>query len=88
VEVELEGALLDPSSDAAATEAGEPGVSGRVLVADDCRIAPTARLDGPVVIGRGSTVGAGSRVKESVLLPSADVPEDALVAGAVYGRRA
>jgi mannose-1-phosphate guanylyltransferase/mannose-1-phosphate guanylyltransferase/phosphomannomutase len=88
VQVELEGALLDPSSDDAATEAGEPGVSGRVLLAEDCRIAPTARLDGPVVIGRGSTVGAGSRVKESVLLPSADVPEDALVAGAVYGRRA
>jgi mannose-1-phosphate guanylyltransferase len=87
VRVELEGELLEPSGGDAAVETGEPGVSGRVLVADGCRIDPTARLDGPLVIGPGSTVGAGSRVKESVLLPGADVPEGALVAGAVYGRR-
>jgi mannose-1-phosphate guanylyltransferase len=87
VRVELEGELLEPSGGDAAVEAGEPGVSGRVLVADGCRIDPTARLDGPLVIGPESTVGAGSRVKESVLLPGADVPEGALVAGAVYGRR-
>jgi mannose-1-phosphate guanylyltransferase len=76
VRVELEGELLEPSGGDAAVETGEPGVSGRVLVADGCRIDPTARLDGP-----------GCRVKESVLLPGADVPEGALVAGAVYGRR-
>jgi mannose-1-phosphate guanylyltransferase len=87
VRVELEGELLEPSGGDAAVETGEPGVSGRVLVAEGCRIDPTARLDGPLVIGPGSTVGAGSRVKESVLLPGADVPEGALVAGAVYGRR-
>src|SRR6476646_11975058 len=87
VRVELEGELLEPSGGDAAVETGEPGVSGRVLFADGCRIDPTARLDGPLVIGPGSTVGAGSRVKESVLLPGADVPEGALVAGAVYGRR-
>jgi mannose-1-phosphate guanylyltransferase len=87
VRVELEGELLEPSGGDAAVETGEPGVSGSVLVAEGCRIDPTARLDGPLVIGPGSTVGAGSRVKESVLLPGADVPEGALVAGAVYGRR-
>jgi mannose-1-phosphate guanylyltransferase len=87
VQVELEGELLEPSGGEAAAEAGEPGVSGEVLVADGCRIDPTARLDGPLVIGRGSTIGAGSRVKESVLLPGAAVAEGALVAGAVYGRR-
>jgi mannose-1-phosphate guanylyltransferase/mannose-1-phosphate guanylyltransferase/phosphomannomutase len=88
VRVELEGELMEPSGDDAAMAAGEPGVSGSVLVADGCRIDATARLDGPLVLGRGSTVGPGSRVKESVLLPGADVPEGALVAGAVYGRRA
>jgi mannose-1-phosphate guanylyltransferase/mannose-1-phosphate guanylyltransferase/phosphomannomutase len=88
VRVDLEGDLLDPSGGDAGLEAGEPGVGGRVLAAEGCRIDPTARLDGPVVIGRGSTVGAAARVKESVLLPGADVPPGALVAGAVYGRRA
>jgi mannose-1-phosphate guanylyltransferase len=88
VQVELQGELLDEAGGQAAIETGEPGVSGRVLAAEGCRIDATARLDGPLVIGRGSTVGAGSRVKESVLLPGAAVPERTLVAGAVYGRRA
>jgi NDP-sugar pyrophosphorylase family protein len=87
VRVELEGELLEQSGGDAAVETGEPGVSGRVLVADGCRIDPAARLDGPLVIGRGSTIRAGSRVKESVVLSGADVPEGSLVAGAVYGRR-
>ena len=63
-------------------------MSGRVLAAEGCRIDPTARLDGPLVIGRESSVGSGACLKESVVLPGADVPEGALVAGAVYGRRA
>jgi mannose-1-phosphate guanylyltransferase/mannose-1-phosphate guanylyltransferase/phosphomannomutase len=87
VRVELEGELLEQSGGDAAVETGEPGVSGPVLVADGCRIDPAARLDGPLVIGRGSTIRAGSRVKESVVLSGADVPEGSLVAGAVYGRR-
>ena len=86
--VELEGELLEPSGGEDALEAGEPGVSGRVLGRRGCRIDPTARLDGPLVIGRESSVGSGACVKESVVLPGADVPEGALVAGAVYGRRA
>jgi mannose-1-phosphate guanylyltransferase len=88
VTVELEGELLEPSGGEDALEAGEPGVSGRVLAAEGCRIDPTARLDGPLVIGRESSVGSGACLKESVVLPGADVPEGALVAGAVYGRRA
>ena len=88
VTVELEGELLEPSGGEDALEAGEPGVSGRVLAAGGCRIDPTARLDGPLVIGRESSVGSGACLKESVVLPGADVPEGALVAGAVYGRRA
>lgn len=88
VTVELKGELLEPSGGEDALEAGEPGVSGRVLAAEGCRIDPTARLDGPLVIGRESSVGSGACLKESVVLPGADVPEGALVAGAVYGRRA
>ena len=53
-----------------------------VLAAEGCEIDPGARLDGPLVIGAGCTVGAGARVKESVLLPGAEV-----AAGRARGRR-
>ena len=38
------------------------------------------------MIGDGCVVGAGARVKDSVLLPGSQVPAGAIVAGAVYGR--
>ena len=55
---------------------------------DGCEIGAGVRLDGPLVLGEGCTIGAGARVKESVVLPGAEVPQGALVAGAVYGRKA
>ena len=78
--------MQEPAGDADAIEAGEPGVSGPVLVGDGCELDKTARLDGPLVIGDGCTIGAGARVKDSVLLPGSQVPADAMVAGAIYGR--
>ncbi len=87
VRVDPAGSLLEPSGGDEAVEAGDPGVSGRVLVADGCELHPTARLDGPLVLGEGASVGAGARVKESVVLPGAAVPDGAVLAGAVYGRR-
>lgn len=87
VRVDSAGSLLEPSGGDEAVEAGDPGVSGRVLVADGCELHPTARLDGPLVLGEGASVGAGARVKESVVLPGAAVPDGAVLAGAVYGRR-
>ena len=49
--------------------------------------APTATdtVDGPVVMGSGAVVGSGARVRESVLLPGAEVPADGLLAGAIAG---
>jgi mannose-1-phosphate guanylyltransferase len=61
--------------------------SGAILLDDRATVAPGARLDGPLVIGAGATVGPGARVRESVLLPGAAVTDDALVAGAIIGRR-
>jgi mannose-1-phosphate guanylyltransferase len=87
VEVELAGRLAKPAGGADALERGEPGVSGRVLIGDGSQIDPQARLDGPLVVGAGCTVGAGARLKESVVLPGSDVPAGALVAGAIYGSR-
>src|SRR5215218_3102524 len=80
------GTLLDPAGTEEAIETGEPGISGPVLVGQNCELHPSARLDGPLVIGDGCVVGAGARVKQSVLLPGSEVPERAMVAGAVYGR--
>jgi mannose-1-phosphate guanylyltransferase/mannose-1-phosphate guanylyltransferase/phosphomannomutase len=86
VDVEPGGELLAETGGEAALEAGAPGVAGRVLAGEGCEIDPSARLDGPLVLGAGSVIGARAHVRESVLLPGAQVPEDALLAGAIAGR--
>jgi mannose-1-phosphate guanylyltransferase/mannose-1-phosphate guanylyltransferase/phosphomannomutase len=88
VDVELAGTLLAESGGDRASEEGEPGVSGRVLVDEGCAIDPSSRLDGPVTIGERCAIGAGARVKQAVLLPGAEVPADATLAGGVLGRAA
>jgi mannose-1-phosphate guanylyltransferase len=88
VEVELAGELLEPSGGDEALARGDAGVGGAVLVAEGCEIGAGVRLDGPLVLGEGCTVGDGAQVKESVVLPGAEVPQDALVASAIYGRKA
>jgi mannose-1-phosphate guanylyltransferase len=88
VEVEPAGELLGPEGGEEALERGDPGVDGRVLAAQGCEIGAGVRLDGPLVLGEGCSIGDGARVKESVVLPGAQVPQGALVAGAVYGRKA
>ena len=88
VEVELAGELLEPSGGDEALERGDPGVGGPVLAAEGCEIGAGVRLDGPLVLGEGCTIGDGAWVKESVVLSGAEVPPGALVASAVYGRRA
>jgi mannose-1-phosphate guanylyltransferase/mannose-1-phosphate guanylyltransferase/phosphomannomutase len=80
------GSLLDPAGAEEAIETGDPGVSPPVLVGDGCELDPSARLDGPLVIGGGCVIGARAQVKHSVLLPRSEVPDGAMVAGAIYGR--
>jgi mannose-1-phosphate guanylyltransferase len=86
VRVEAGGTFLDPIGEEAAVETGEPGISGPVLVGDGLELDSEARLDGPLVIGDRCAIGAGARVKHSVLLPGSQVPDGAIVAGAIYGR--
>ena len=88
VQVEPAGELLPSSGGDEALEHGDPGVGGPVLAAEGCEIGAEVRLDGPLVIGAGCTIGDGARVKESVVLPGAEVPPGALVASAIYGRKA
>jgi mannose-1-phosphate guanylyltransferase/mannose-1-phosphate guanylyltransferase/phosphomannomutase len=86
VDVKLNGTILEPTGGDAAVEAGEAGIAGRVLAGEDCDLDPLARLDGPLVIGDGCSVGAGARIRHSVLLPGAQVAPETIVAGGVHGR--
>ena len=83
VEVDPAGELVD--ADAGGSLGADVEQSGRVLVGDGARIAASARLDGPVVLGPESIVGSGARVRESVLLAGAEVPAGGLLAGAIAG---
>jgi mannose-1-phosphate guanylyltransferase len=88
----LNGAVgVDPAGEVveghADLESGDAGIRGRVLVGEHAEIDPAARIDGPAVIGPGARVGAGAMVKESVLLPGAEVAAEGLLAGSIAGRR-
>jgi NDP-sugar pyrophosphorylase family protein len=39
------------------------------------------------VIGDGAKVGSGSRIKDSIVLPGAQIPERSVVIGAILGAR-
>ena len=60
-------------------------VNGPVLLGEGAEIGEDVLLEGPLVIGPGSRIGDGARVRESVLLPGAEVPEQGLLAGAIAG---
>ena len=89
VSVELAGEVLDGGADeeSAASQDGGWELSGRVLLGEGATIEEGARIDGPVVIGPGASVGAEAIVKESVLLPEAQVPASSMLVGAIAGRR-
>src|SRR3954452_1575429 len=53
VGVRAAGDLLDPVGAEEAIETGDPGVTGPVLVGGGLQLDPSARLDGPLVVGDG-----------------------------------
>jgi mannose-1-phosphate guanylyltransferase len=85
VDVEPDGKLIDADSEEIPGNGVE--ASGRILLGRGARIEAGARLDGPLVIGARSVIGAGAMVRESVLLPGAEVPAEAVLASAIGGRR-
>jgi mannose-1-phosphate guanylyltransferase len=89
VRVDVAGQLLVGSDDddAPASMPGGWELSRKVLVGEGAVIEAGARIDGPAVLGAGTRIGAGSRVRESILLERAELPADALLAGAIAGRR-
>ncbi len=88
VQIDLAGKVVEGGDeDSPAEQQGGWELSGKVLVGDGATIAAGARIDGPCVIGPGSSVGPEAIVKGSVLLPEAEVPASSMLVGAVAGRR-
>jgi len=86
VELEPEGELLTGGfhSGAAAEDEGE--LRGPVLLGPDCDLGDDVRIDGPAVIGTGSRIGAGARLREVIALPGTEVPAGAVLIGAIAAR--
>lgn len=86
VRVEREGELVEGfrSGEAASDEGA---LKGPVLLGPGCEIGDDVRIDGPSVIGDGATVGAGSRLREVIALPGAEIPAGSVLIGAIAGRR-
>jgi mannose-1-phosphate guanylyltransferase len=68
-------------------EDGEPDLGGPVLIGPDCEIGDDVRIDGPAVIGDGARIGAGSRLRDVIVLPGGVVPERSILIGAILGAR-
>src|SRR4051794_29673587 len=78
--VEREGELVDGyRSGTAAEDEGE--LVGPVLIGPGAQIGDDVRIDGPAVIGEGASVGDGARLRETIVLPRAEVPVGAILIG-------
>lgn len=78
VGVTPEGELLEGGGDGAIAE-----VTGPVLLGPGAALGADAWVHGPAVIGEGARVGAGAKLREVVILPGVEVPDDTVLAGAV-----
>ena len=86
VEVDKDGELVDGFRSGTA-EADEGVLSGPVLLGPGCEIGDDVRIDGPAVIGAGARIGAGSRLREVIALPGAEIPAGSVLIGAIAGQR-
>ncbi len=83
IDLRVDGELVDGYRSGDAPAEGE--LRGPVLLGAGCTIADDVRIDGPSVIGDGVTIGAGSRLKEVIALPGAEIPASAVLVGAIAG---
>lgn len=87
VGIDLKGTIVGPTQ--GADHIGpQVAISGKVLVDEDSFARAGTRIDGPCVVGSGVRIGKNARIRNSVLLPGAQVPADAVVANAIIGTRA
>ena len=88
VEVEREGELLDGFRSGAAARATRASWRGPVLIGAGCEIGDDVRIDGPVGDRRrASGSGAGSRLREVIALPGAEIPAGSVLIGAIVAER-
>jgi mannose-1-phosphate guanylyltransferase/mannose-1-phosphate guanylyltransferase/phosphomannomutase len=86
VEVEREGELVEGFR--SGEPVGEEGpLLGPVLLGAGCEIGDDVRIDGPSVIGDGARIGAGSRLREVIALPGAEIPPRSVLIDATVGKR-
>jgi mannose-1-phosphate guanylyltransferase len=86
VAVESEGEVVDGFR-SGEPRADEGELAGPVLLGPGCSIGDDVRIDGPSVIGDGASIGAGSRLREVIALPGAELPAGSVLAGAIVARR-
>ncbi|HEY8501060.1 MAG TPA: NDP-sugar synthase [Solirubrobacterales bacterium] len=86
VGVEREGELVEGFR--SGEDPGDEGnLVGPVLLGPGCEIGDDVRIDGPSVIGDNVRVGAGSRLREVIALPGAEIPPRSVLIGAILGSR-
>jgi mannose-1-phosphate guanylyltransferase/mannose-1-phosphate guanylyltransferase/phosphomannomutase len=86
VVVEREGEVVEGFRNGTASD-DEGSLSGPVLVAPGAEIGDDVRIDGPSVIGDGARIGAGSRLREVIALPGAQIPPGSVLIGAIAAQR-
>ncbi|HEX2391651.1 MAG TPA: NDP-sugar synthase [Solirubrobacterales bacterium] len=86
VEVERDGELVEGFR-SGSPEGDEGELRGPVLLGPGCEIGEDVRIDGPAVIGDRARIGAGSRLREVIALPGAEIPERSVLVGAIAARR-
>jgi len=86
VRVDREGELVEGYRSGERME-GEPDLAGPVLLGPGCEIGDDVRIDGPSIIGDNVRVGDGSRLKEVIALPGAEVPARSVLIGAIAAAR-
>ncbi|MDQ2935602.1 MAG: NDP-sugar synthase [Chloroflexota bacterium] len=78
-----EGVRAGEGTDLGGTEVEPPALFGPRI-----EFGADVRIDGPAVIGDGVRIGAGSRIKESLMLPGSEVGPATVLAGAVVAKSA
>jgi mannose-1-phosphate guanylyltransferase len=86
VEVAREGELVDGYR-SGSPDGDEGALNGPVLLGPGCEIGDDVRIDGPAVIGDSARVGDGSRLRDVIALPGAEIPAGSVLIGAIAGHR-
>jgi NDP-sugar pyrophosphorylase family protein len=81
----VEGRELRPGLTVAGEQALPPDleIDGEAWIGQDVDIGAGVRLMGPVVLGDGARVGERARVRESIVLPGAELAAEAILIGAI-----